>query len=138
VASAAGVELAQLIVQSMSRQPYFLGIGATALLLVAVLCSLPLHHVSHKRFRRSSSPLLFFWLLVSLLELVSLRTAISIGSPSRHRVSFALQCAFLVLSLCIFTLECFGPESSTGVIRLGEADDDWRESPVMTSNIYSR
>jgi hypothetical protein len=138
VAAAACVELAQLIVKAIARHPCVPTIRATAVLLVAILFSIPLHNVFHKRLRRPSSPLLVFWLLVSWLELVSLRTSISLGIPSRHRVSFILQCTFLVLSLCIFTLECFGPESSKGVIRLGESEEDWRESPVMTANIFSR
>lgn len=91
---------------------FSVGFLASLALLASYALSLPLQHYNHTRERRSSTVLLFFWLIHLIFSLIRIRTLVTFPSPpiQDNMVEFALRATRVSLVLIVFALECVGVE----------------------------
>lgn len=145
-----------LIVAAIALQAAYLGVliatqkhfnkEAISLLVFIPMSalSIPFHINSYRKLKRSSTPLLFFWLTAICLEAVKLRTKVLTHEYPANKTRLVLQSIVIALYFAIFCCECVGPESTgQGYIRLPDDDIDsidysGREAPIEKANIFSR
>ncbi|KAA1102965.1 hypothetical protein PGT21_001583 [Puccinia graminis f. sp. tritici] len=124
--------------------------------LVSLLYAIPLHHLSHRRSKRSSTSLLFFYLFFLITSAIELRSHLdhSLLHQHPHQTSFLILRSSLVTAL--FILECLGPfKYGDHAFSFGKdgyealpQDDPARagsdqayhrsESPLIYANVFSR
>ncbi|KAF8909428.1 multidrug resistance-associated ABC transporter [Gymnopilus junonius] len=96
----------------------------------AFLAILVFTYFNHTRTKRSSTFLLVFWPIYTLISAIWTRTVI-LKDISPLLVIVALKWASLGLGLLSYILECLGTEFES------PSDKVSKESPLLTANVYS-
>ncbi|KAJ3872855.1 multidrug resistance-associated ABC transporter [Lentinula edodes] len=94
---------------------------------ISILGIIFLTYYNHTRARNSSTALLIYWPIDTIIVLIWVRTTVA-KDFHLFRLPVALKCTVCVLGLLSFALECIGPEF--------DQKSDLHESPILTANIF--
>ncbi|KZP22608.1 P-loop containing nucleoside triphosphate hydrolase protein [Athelia psychrophila] len=97
--------------------------------MVALLATIPLTYLNHKRTQTSSTLLLLFWPCYALAFAIWIRTLTSTPMSSNIKIVLILKSVVTALGLADLALECLAPE---------EGDPSKYKNPILTANVYSR
>ncbi|RUS27181.1 ABC transporter transmembrane region-domain-containing protein [Jimgerdemannia flammicorona] len=123
-----------ILLQEASERFHNIQVYAVVANLMATLFALVLHHFEFTRSRLSSTVLLFYWLLVIIVDGVKLRTLIGLGHHNSELGLFMTFTTSYILSFCMFVLESISKPKSEYLL----IDEDQNECPEETANIFSR
>ncbi|TPX44411.1 hypothetical protein SeLEV6574_g04522 [Synchytrium endobioticum] len=121
-------------VSTYNASPHPYQVVSTGLDIWMVSCALLLTALEHLRSRISSSALLFYWLLVIIVNLIKINTMVQMNSVYTEPARLALVVAVTFAALVVFIAENMSKPYNYYM----SLDEQVNVTPEETANIFSR